>query len=86
MRQLMSNRFTSKRFLHVADRAYSLAGQNGVCSEYSITYHGEVYYGTWLGIVCAFGADSYAQFEGRPPSAADFYRAIASAQSLQRKN
>jgi hypothetical protein len=86
MRELMGRRFTEKSFRYVGDRPRSMAGQGGVCSEYSISYDGEVTYGTRLGIVCTFGQDEYADFEGTLPSAADFYQVIESALPLQRKN
>jgi hypothetical protein len=86
IRELMGGVFTAKHFHHVADRSYSLAGKDGICSEYSITYHGEVYYGTRFNIVCTFGEDGYAEFEGTPPSAHDFYQVIESAQMSQEKN
>jgi len=86
MRALMSRRFVEKNFRHVADRPYSLAGQDGICSEYRVTYGGEVTYGTRLGIVCTFDQDEYASFEGTLLGAADFYKVIESAESLQRNN
>jgi hypothetical protein len=86
MRALMSRRFIEKNFRHVADRPYTLAGKDGICSEYSIRYGGEVTYGTRLGIACTFGQDAYAGFEGTLPGAADFYQVIKSAQPLKGKN
>jgi hypothetical protein len=86
MREWVSQRFTEKSFHIASEQARSLAGQDGVCSEYSIRYGGEVMYGTRLGIACTFGKDEYATFEGTPPSAADFYQVIESAQPLKGKN
>lgn len=86
MRALMSRPIIQKSFRHFADRHYSLAGRDGLCSEYRVTYGGEITYGTRLGIVCTFGQDGYASFEGTLLGAADFYQVIESAEPLQRKN
>jgi hypothetical protein len=85
-RELMSLRFGQKSLRYVADHPHSLAGQEGICSEYSAHYGGEVTYGTRLGIVCTFGDDKYADFQGTLLGAADFYKVLKSAEPLQRKN
>jgi hypothetical protein len=85
IREYMGSIFMARNFHHVADRAYSLAGRDGICSEYSIT-SGVFDFGTRFNIVCTFGEDGYAEFEGTSPSAADFYKIIESAQPVTRKN
>jgi hypothetical protein len=86
MRELMRLRFDQKSLRYVADHPSSLAGQEGICSEYSAHYGGEITYGTRLGIVCTFGDNQYADFQGTLLGAADFYKILESAQPLQRKN
>ena len=86
MRELMRLRFDQRSLPYVADHPYSLAGQEGICSEYSAHYGGEITYGTRLGILCTFGDDKYADFQGTLLGAADFYKIIESAEPLQRKN
>jgi hypothetical protein len=86
MRELMSLPFGQKSLRYVADHPYSLAGQEGVCSEYRVHHGGEITYGTRLGIVCTFGDDKYADFQGTLLGAVDFYKIVESAEPLQRKN
>lgn len=86
MRALRMRYFETKSFRHFADRPCSLAGQSGSCSEYRITYGGEITYGTRVGIACMFGHDGYAGFEGTLLSADDFYHVMESAQLSKEKN
>lgn len=68
---------------HVADMPRSLAGHKGICSEKSVVYGGEVEYGTRLYVVCTFDGEGYLHFEGTPPSAADFYQIIETAEPIK---
>ena len=64
-------------------RKTTLAGHDGACIEYSVTF------GTASSLAqaeCSFGTDLHTSFFGTPSKITDFYKFMETAQPVQRNN
>ncbi len=64
-------------------RKATLAGHDGACIEYSVTFGGT---SSIAQAECSFGTDLHTSFFGSPSKITDFYGFMEAAQRVQRKN